>query len=91
LVWNKDDNGSGMTIPINIKIYKIQNDNKRKLITDMTYQSQRMIAGGRHFIDRDIEKFKLDKGKYKFIVTNIKSILEMKNRKANIRFARRSK
>ena len=81
--------GPGVVIPINIKIYK--EENVKKLIFDKTYNSQWASGYTREYIERDIEKFKLDKGKYKFVVTNIKSILEMKNRKANIRFARRSK
>ena len=82
--------GTGVVIPINIKIYKIE-ENIEKLISDKTYNSQGTGGYSRESIDRDIEKFKLDEGKYKFIVTNIKSIIEMKNRKTNIRFARRSK
>ncbi len=81
---------TGVIIPIDIKVYKIKK-NAKKLISDKIYNSQGAMVFTREYIARDIEGYKLDKGKYKFIVTNMKSISQMKNRKANIRFTRRTK
>ena len=89
----KQDSGSlidetynldGTTIPIRLTFSQIEKDGSRKLIKDEIYQTR----GAGSNLEREFEKFFLDKGKYSIRVENIEGISEMKNRNADFRFAR---
>ena len=76
-------NSDGTIIPIKLTLFQILNDGTKRLIEDKVYQTK-----GSYSNTRDFERLILEKGKYSIRVENIKSILEMKNRKADFRFAR---
>lgn len=76
-------NSDGTIIPVKLTLFQILNNGTKRLIRDKVYQTK-----GSYSNTRDFERRILEKGKYSIRVENIKSISEMKNRKADFRFAR---
>jgi hypothetical protein len=85
---DKDYSCFGTTVPLHVTIYKVDKKHKQTLIVDKTYQTKGTIGGWRYHMMREVDSYKLKPGKYKVVVVNIDSIVEMKGRKADIRFAR---
>ncbi len=81
-----DDNYNldGTTIPIRLIFSKLEKNGSKKLIKNEIYQTK----GAGSNLEREFEKLMLEKGKYSIRVENINGVLEMKNRKADFRFAR---
>lgn len=84
---DKDYDCFGTTVPLHVMIYRVDKNHKKKLIVDKTYQTKGTNGGWRYHMMREVDGFKLKQGKYKLVVINMDSIVEMKGRKADIRFA----
>jgi len=80
ILIDKEYTADGVIIPIRLII-----NNQKNIILDKVYQSK---GYGNTKSYRTIIEMQLKKGKYNMRLENIKSIVEMKDRKANIRFGR---
>jgi hypothetical protein len=83
---DKDYDCFGTVVPLHVTIYKLEPNKEKKLIIDKTYQTKGTDGGWRYHMRRSVSCFLLEPGTYKVIVENIKSIKEMKGRKADIYF-----
>ncbi len=83
---DKDYDCFGTVVPLHVTIYKLEPNKEKKLIIDKTYQTKGTVGGWRYHMMRVVDKYKLSQGKYKVVIVNTNSIVEMKNRKADIRF-----